>query len=162
ANGAVTFFGGRGAQDTGAQAAFPSAGVYHFDVTFHDGCCDDNIEISAAQGAKSAFDSSFSLIGQQPTSKLKRFVQAGSWDTYTFAGVANMAATIAAYNNGSPDAPRSHSTEPTLAFNDPQNSNVGGHGADVRPFPGDTAADDNNFGTGARAPLTIAAGNGGR
>ena len=29
-------------------------------------------------------------------------------------------------------------------------------------FPGDTAADDNSFGTGARAPLTIAAGNGGR
>ena len=162
ANGALTFFGGRGSQDTGAQVTFPSAGVYHFDVSFHDGCCDDNIEISAAQGTKGSFDNSFALIGQQPSTKLKRFVTAGSWDTYTLANVANMAATIAAYNNGAPSANRSHSTEPTLAFNDPQNSNVGGHGADVRAFPGDTAADDNNFGTGARAPLTIAAANAGR
>jgi hypothetical protein len=73
-----------------------------------------------------------------------------------------MAATVAAYQNGDPSAFRSRSNETTLAFNDPQNSNVGGHAADVRAFPGDTSADDNNFGTAARATFNVTAANAGR
>jgi len=165
ANGALTFFGGRGTEDTGATATFPSAGVYHFDMTFHDGCCGDAVELSAAQGSKGGFDSSFLLVGGQSAVKTKQFKTSGTWDTYTIAGVSGMAATIAAYNNGAPAAFRSHTTEPTLAFTDPDPNagNTGSHGADARTFPGDTpGVDDNNFGTAAKTTFTVTAADAGR
>jgi uncharacterized protein (TIGR03382 family) len=162
ANGALTFFGGRGTEDTGAQVNFPSAGNYHFDVTFHDGCCGDAIEVAAAQGAKTSFDNSFALIGQKASTKTKKFTGVGQWDTFTFANVNNMASTIAAYQNGDPSAFRSRSNETTLAFNDPQNANNGSHAADARTYPGDTGVDDNNFGTAARATFNVTAANAGR
>src|SRR5204863_9271749 len=52
ANGALTFFGGRGTEDTGGQVNFAAPGVYHFDLAFYDGCCVDSAEPSAARGAQ--------------------------------------------------------------------------------------------------------------
>jgi len=164
ANGALTYFGGRGTEDTGATATFPSAGTYHFDLTWHDGCCGDAVELSSAQGSKGGFDSSFTLVGGQAATKNKQFKTVGPWDTYTFSNVSNMAATIAVYNDNVPFPAfvRSHTTEPTIAFNDPQNPNNGSHGGDARTFPGDTAVDNDNFGAAARATFTVTAADAGK
>jgi hypothetical protein len=173
ANGALTFFGGRGTEDTGAQVNFPSAGVYHFDMTFHDGCCGDSIELSAAAGAKTQFGGDFTLVGGSalPTSKFAGNI-VGNFTVATVHGnnANSLGDALTDLNfvlQSQPVPPRgggtpvvATATSPTINYQDPQNGNTGGHGP-VQTFPGDTGVDDNNFSTGAIATLNIPVGRGG-
>lgn len=176
ANGAMTYFGGRGTGDTGGQVTFASAGVYHFDLTFHDGCCGDSVELSAAKGAQTGFNSLFHLVGGTDvpqTTTYTRFTgnvsafqvatvhgnNAGSLsDALTDLGAVLAGGAPASRGGGTPIVTLANSA--TINYVDPQNANDGGHGAS-QAYPGDTAADDNNFSTGAIATLTIPAGRGG-
>jgi hypothetical protein len=172
ANGALTFFGGRGAADTGGQVTFGSAGVYHFDMTFHDGCCDDSVEVSAAQGAKTAFGASFALVGGSAAPSTKFAGQVGPFSVAVVHGnnannLNDAITDLTQVLNGDPIAPRgggtpqvAQATSATINYVDPQNANSGGHGPS-QTFPGDGGGDDNNFSTGAIANLTIPAGRGG-
>jgi hypothetical protein len=173
ANGALTFFGGRGTEDTGGNVTVPSAGTYHFDLTFHDGCCGDAVELSAAQGAKNGFGASFALVGGSaaPVTKFAGNI-VGGFQLATVRGnnagsLDDAIADLNAVQGGDPPASRNGGTpivtpgsSPTVNYIDPQNANSGGHGP-AQTFPGDTGADDNNFSFGAQATLNIPAGRGG-
>jgi hypothetical protein len=176
-NGALTFFGGRGTEDTGAQVNFPAAGTYHFDLTFHDGCCGDAVELSAAKGAHVGFNNYFHLVGGtdaplgQPTQTRFAGIASGFQvatvhgnnannlnDALTDLGAVLAGGTPASRGGGTPVVATATPTE--IAYIDPQGANSGGH-APTGIYPGDTGADDNNFSAGAVGNLTIPAGRGG-
>ena len=174
ANGALTFFGGRGTEDTGAQVNFASAGTYHFDLAFHDGCCGDSVELSAAAGAKTGFDNTFALVGGQAQSLTRRAgIVSGGFNVAAVHGnnsnsLADAITDLTFVAAGQPVPSRGGGTPvvatgntPTINHVDPDNPNTGGHGP-TQTFNGDTAGvDDNNFSFGGRATLTIPAGQGG-
>jgi hypothetical protein len=173
ANGALTFFGGRGTEDTGGNVSFPSAGTYHFDLSFHDGCCGDAVELSAAQGAKSGFGASFALVGGSaaPVTKFAGNIVGGFQVATVHGNNANSLADalndLNAVQGGDPPASRGGGTpvivtgtSPTINYIDPQNANSGGHGP-TQTFPGDGPNDDDKFSFGAQAQLNIPAGRGG-
>jgi hypothetical protein len=162
-NGTLEFNTGRGAGDTLGVVNLP-AGDYKVQLLHFEGNGGAEVELFSAPGAKTTFDGDFNLVGGQARTVVKRFKTVGTWDTFTFQPSSNMASAIAAYNNGAPAAFRSHTNEPTLAFTDPTNPNAGSHGADRRAdYPGDTPnVDDDNFGTAARAPLSIIPADAGR
>jgi hypothetical protein len=173
-NGAMTFFGGRGTEDTGAQVNFAAPGIYHFDLAFHDGCCGDAVELSAAKGAHIGFNNYFHLVGGtdaplgQPTQT--RFAGiAGPFsvatvhgnnannlnDAITDLGAVLAGGTPASRGGGTPVVATGTVSE--IAFTDPQGANNGAH-APTNIYPGDTGADDNNFSSGAVGTLKIPAG----
>ncbi|HWB01919.1 MAG TPA: hypothetical protein VG796_02775 [Verrucomicrobiales bacterium] len=167
ANGAFQFFGGRGTADSFAQITLP-AGNHTFDFTFHEGGGGSAVELFAASGNKSVFDNTFNLVGGQAfMGGGKAFGTVGTWNYKAISdGNADLASMISKYNNNVPTVGVGGLTPgglvttanlATIGLQDPQNANNGGHTGGVA-FPGDTAADDNNFGGAGRATLSIAPG----
>jgi len=177
ANGALTFFGGRGTEDTGAQVNFAAPGTYHFDMSFHDGCCGDSVELSAAKGAHASFNNYFHLVGgtdaagANPT--VVRFAgTVAGFQVATIRGnnanslgdaitdLTALTTTGIIPQRGAGTNSFATANVSNIAFTDPQGANTGGH-SPTNVYPGDTGADDNNFSTGATGTLTIPAGRGG-
>lgn len=177
ANGALTFFGGRGASDSFGQVTL-AAGDHPFVLTYHEGGGGSSVELMAAKGAHSSFNSFFHLVGgsDAPAAPVTRFTGTTSGFSVTSihgnnansltdavtdltAFQAGGQAAIPARGGGTPVATTISS--PTVNFVDPQGANNGGH-FPVQTYPGDNGAiDDNNFSTGATGTLTIPAGRGG-
>ena len=158
---ALTFFGGRGASDSFGQVTLP-AGDHNLYMTYHEGGGGAAVELFAQAGAHTGFNSGFRLIGALPfTSAPKKLVTVGTWDYVRINGSIDLNDAIARYNNNAPSGDFLRTVEPTVAFQDPQNPNTGGH-TPVRDFPGDTAINDDNFGGAGRVTLTIAAADAGR
>jgi hypothetical protein len=163
ANGALTFFAGRGNANSLGQITL-TAGDHPFVLTWHDGCCGAAIEFYSAAGEQTSFNGNFNLVGAPASTTGRKLPQTSTWQVAQFTGVSSLAASITAYET-TLDADTTNdpaglirvSTQ-TINFSDPQAGGSGSHGADAVAFPGDTAADDDNFGVGARLTLTVGAG----
>ncbi len=64
-NGALTFFGGRGTDNSGA-VIFLEKGGHVVDLTFHEGGGGSALEFSAALGAQTGFNNQFRLVDNTP------------------------------------------------------------------------------------------------
>jgi hypothetical protein len=140
-NGAMTFFGQRGAGDTGGTVTL-AAGARPFVLTFHDGCCGDSVELSSAYGSHGGFDSAFTLVGATQTIEMKDLGGGTHFNVDVVhgsgAGTNGLAGAIAALN----DTGRTHNlgTSTVIDHGDPDTN--GGHPFD---FPGDVAGNDDDF-----------------
>lgn len=167
--GAIQFFTGRAAADSFGQINL-AAGVHTFTLTYHEGGGGSAIEFLSAPGTKTAFDGSFGIVGKPGETTIRRSgIVTGGWNAKAVHGnnsgnLTDAIADIQAAFQGQTPVARGGGTPvvdganlPTIAVIDPQNGNTGGHGSTAN-YPGDGSGDDNNFSFGARATLTIPAG----
>lgn len=164
-NGALHFYGGRGTADTLGQVTLP-AGDHPFNLTFHEGGGGASVEFFAAQGAKTAFDTDFNLVGGPQVTRPARPSKVngvGQWTLREYNAAGNLDNILAtARGTGGTATLRATNTVPSVRYVDPSGANAGTHGGDAAPFPGDMPGDDNDYGAFASAPLTISAADAGR
>jgi len=166
-DGALQFPAGRGVQDSFGTINLP-AGNYPIQLMMWEGGGGDAVELFSAQGAKTAFDGSFNLIGAPGFSSTQKLVTVSPWqvtEAYNLTNGSSLASTVNAVRSywanpaTATGATFFNSTQPTVHFVDPEGPNAGSHGADQAPFPGDHVGENTeNFGAGAHATLTIAPG----
>ena len=167
ANGAFQFYGGRGNTDSLAAITLP-AGAVPFQLTFHQGGGGYGVELFAASGNKAGFDGSFNLVGQgaipaAPKITEKRNLGLGGLNvsafTYTeiHANTNSVSELLTHYNNNEGVT----TSQTKINFTDPENQNTGNHSPSAN-FPGNTPADDNNFGAVAKATVTVDAAHAGK
>jgi hypothetical protein len=166
ANGALEFNAGRGV-DNSLGTIFLKAGDYPIQVLNWEGGGGAAVEVYASPGIKTAYDpSTFNLIGAGAiagNTGRNKVQTVSTWTYEPYTNASNVTdVTNAHFGLASPAVKGTTVTVPTVNFIDPQGANAGSHGADQANFPGDTGADDNNFGGFAQATLTIAAGDAGR
>jgi len=165
ANGSLQFTAGRGV-DNSLGTIFLKAGDYPIQVVNWEGGGGAAVEVYASPGAKTAYDpSTFNLIGGpviNGSTGRNKVQTVSTWTYEPYTGATNVTDVINAhFGAASPAVKGTTVTVPTVNFQDPQGSNTGGH-TPVADFPGNTAADDDNFGGFATATLTLAAGDVGR
>jgi hypothetical protein len=168
---AIQFFGGRGVADSLGVINLPE-GDHPFILTHHEGNGGSAVELFAAQGAKTGFDPSFRLVGAPAGTVQKKLVTVSQWQLTELYGQANSSfantvSNVRAYwgNGNAPPAGVAgtfiNNFPATINFVDPENPNSGTHTADAVAFPGNQPGDNDNYGAGARAGLTIGPGDGG-
>jgi len=174
--GALEFTAGRGADNVSLGVIHLPAGDHPIQLLNWEGGGGASVELAAAAGVHSDINlQTFNLVGAPETTVVRRAgnISANGFQVVTFSGITDpegdptrLDAAIAAFNafkNGEPGAPvAGQGTFPTVFFSDPQargadRNNQADFGA-TRAFPGDTGADDNDFGTAATGTLNITTG----
>ena len=160
-NGALEFAVGRGVNDSIGTIYLP-AGDHKIQVLNWEGGGGAAVEVYAAAGGRQGFDyTQFSLLGSAGVPARSGFNRVGTTSDWTYTPYTNAAnvteVLTAGRGGGGPPVAGTTVMVPTVHFSDPQGANNGSHGTDGSPiaFPGDTAADDNNFGGYATMQLTI-------
>jgi hypothetical protein len=165
ANGALEFPNGRGGGTPSLGTIYLTAGDYDIQMLNWEGTGGANVELYSAPGGRTAFEpSAFSLIGSGTPNKVlkNRVLGVAQWTYEAYTGATNVTdVTNKHFGLPSPAVLATTATVPTVNFQDPQGANTGGH-TPVATFPGDTGADDNNFGGFASTTLTIDGANAGR
>ena len=161
ANGALQFPAGRGVNDS-LGTIFLAAGDYPIQMLSWEGGGGGAVELYASSGTHTAFNpATFNLVGNAAiagNTGRNRVLTVAPWSYTAYGTVANVTEVITAgRGQGGPATLVTTATVPTVNFHDPQGSNTGSHGADAAIFPGNTAADDNNFGGYATTTLTLTA-----
>ena len=156
----LSFDGGTGNSDTlGVVHLLP--GTYGVEFLTWDGGFGAYAEVFAASGARTAVDQNFRLIGDvaAPGQLGAGTLSAAAWTvTHINNGASTFAAALSQITQhwcgvAQPGTTVVNNVD-TINYRDPQ-SGGGGHGLAQLNFPGNTAADDNNFALGARATLTV-------
>jgi len=155
--GILTFNNGRGTDDSLGQVTL-EPGDYDIQLQYWEGGGGSAVELFAAKGAKTAFDSDFRLVGQPEQSFRRKapFVGPNHITVSNFNGTTNLNAALAAvqaFKAGTRNADASGVFN-TVNFADPDNrgANRGGTVA----YPNDTAGVDNdNFATFATGFMTV-------
>ena len=106
------------------------------------------MEFAATARAKTAYDSSFRLVGMQ--SGLPYLNTVGPWDYIEIHdNNPDLSAMITKYDTvlaGGTVNGVTRVNVPTINFIDPELGSAGAHGGDQANFPGQTVGDDNSFG----------------
>jgi hypothetical protein len=165
-NGALEFTAGRGAGTPSLGTIFLPAGDYDIQMLNWEGGGGASVELYASPGLKTAFDpTTFNLVGGPAivgTTGRNRVRTVSNWTYEAYTSATNVTQVVDKhFGRTSPAVLSTTATVPTVNFQDPQGANTGGH-TPVATFPGDTAADDNNFGGFASATLTLTAADVGR
>lgn len=146
ANGALTFFGGRPAEDTGAQV-FLNQGSHTFDLTYHQGGGGAGLEVTAAFGAHTSSNSNFSLINNTPSPSVIIPGIVGPITMEAVNGLPSQNIASAKAHIASNVGPTSQST--VINHRDPDNGTCCGgfNNGSMIAFPNNTAGDNNDFAT---------------
>lgn len=166
ASGALEFRDGRGGGESSLGSIFLTAGDYKVQMLNWEGGGGANVELYASAGIKTAFDpATFNLVGGPAivgSTGRNKVVNVAPWTYEAYTNAGNVTEVINKhFGLTSPAVLNTTATVGTVNFHDPQGSNTGGH-TPLANFPGDTGADDNNFGGFATTTLTIAAADVGR
>ncbi len=156
---------GKGSSDVFAKAQL-TAGVHDIRVVNWEGAGGASIEVLAAAGDKTGFDTDFLPIGHKATGTVYSVVDdkidvMNGWSVVTiYDGANSLAAAI--------EDVESFWADPTSADNgsfvradvinyfDPDNPGGGGHGFEQTPFPGEVfGVDENSFAFGAKATINV-------
>jgi hypothetical protein len=165
-NGALEFPNGRGAGEASLGHIHLTAGDYDIQMLNWEGGGGASVELYAAQGFHTSINTAFNLIGAPASAAPRRAgIAANGFQVVNFNNVGNLADAVTAMaqfraGTRTPDAVAND--VPTIFYSDPQNRGANKIGqsdfGNDRPFPNDTAGDDNTFATGAVGQLTITTG----
>lgn len=166
ANGALEFPNGRGGGESSLGTIFLTAGDYPIQLLNWEGTGGANVELYASPGIKTAFDpGTFNLVGGPAivgTTGRNKVVNVAQWTYEAYTNAHSVTEVVDKhFGRPSPAILNTTATVGTVNFRDPQGANTGGHTPEAI-FPGDTGADDNDFGGFATTTLTIAAADVGR
>lgn len=171
--GALEFTGGRGADNVSLGTIHLTAGDHPIQLLNWEGGGGASVELISAQGHHTSLNNSFNLVGapEQTVTRRAGTISPAGFAVHSFNGLTDpdgagplttLDDAISRHNALQTD-PNAHNGQrlgdPTVFMSDPEGrganrNNQFDFGPD-RPFPNDTAAAEDNFGTSATGELTI-------
>jgi hypothetical protein len=159
-NGSLVFYDGRGTANSLGQVTL-AAGDYDIQLLNWEGGGGAAVEVFAAEGAHTAFNHNFNLIGAQGFTKKGPKVNTPFNVAVIRNGANNLDAAIAQgtqHIQTPGSVPNTTTaTAQTIAFTDPSANSGNFPGGRETPvaFPGDGPGDDNNFATVVTGTITV-------